>query len=288
MAAAKPSGQFGKVLLALAEANAYGMLVTESGVAHLRLCSQRKGISVCIHNARSEMSADLEKAGLAEWLPAGNSGVRRLVLTETGRAQAARLQAGADLNPFQAQHQEISRRTLETGAAPVVFDESESPLAWLARRKGRDGRALIDPVCLAAGERFRADLTIAHMLPRVTANWSSVGGRAQGGGAGMVFTEMMLAARQRVRKALDAAGPELSGVLIDICGFLKGLEMVESEHAWPQRTAKVVLDLGLRQLARHYGMAVSAIGPDRNSGLRQWGTPDFRPKIGQYPDTGLA
>ena len=36
------------------------------------------------------------------------------------------------------------------------MDEAESPLAWLARRKGRDGRALIEPVQLLAGERLRA------------------------------------------------------------------------------------------------------------------------------------
>ena len=278
----QPSGQHNKMLLALAEPNAYGTLCEASGPAKVRICCHRKGISVCVLTASPDTAADLENAGLAEWQPAGKSGVRRLVLSPTGRARSARLQADGEMSPFQAQHQEISRKTMDSANTTIAFDESESPLAWLARRKGRDGRALIDPVCLAAGERFRADLTIAQMLPRVTANWSATGGRAKGGGAGMVFTDMLLAARQRVRKALDAAGPELSGVLIDVCGFLKGLETVESEHAWPQRTAKVVLDLGLRQLARHYGMAVSAIGPDRNRSLGHWGAPDYRPHIGQY------
>lgn len=184
----------------------------------------------------------------------------------------------AKIIDFRAQHLEISSKAVDPGALPVAFDDSESPLAWLARRKGRDGRPLIDPVCFAAGERFRADLTLAQMLPRVTANWSAVAGRAPGGG-GMHYSDIMLAARQRIDKALDSVGAELSGVLVDVCGFLKGLEMVERERGWPQRSAKVVLDIGLRRLARHCGLATEARGPSRSLGINHWGSRDFRPKI---------
>lgn len=52
------------------------------------------------------------------------------------------------------------------GARTVTVNEAESALGWLARRKGRDGRPLIEPVQLLAGERLRADFTRAHMMPR--------------------------------------------------------------------------------------------------------------------------
>jgi hypothetical protein len=158
----------------------------------------------------------------------------------------------------------------EQGRASVTLDEAESPLAWLARRRGRDGRFLIEPHQLQAGERLRADFTRANLMPRTTSNWESPisSDRRDGGRAGS-FTETMIASRQRVRQALDAAGPEFSGLLIDVCCFLKGLEGIERERAWPTRSAKIVLQLALDRLARHYGYAAKATGPG-HAPLRTW------------------
>jgi hypothetical protein len=150
------------------------------------------------------------------------------------------------------------------------MDDAESPLAWLARRRGRDGRSLIEPHQLQAGERLRADFTRANLMPRTTSNWASPisSGRRSDGGAGN-FTETMIASRQRVRQALDAAGPEFSGLLVDVCCFLKGLEGIERERAWPTRSAKIVLQLALDRLARHYGYAAKARGREQVP-LRTW------------------
>jgi len=154
--------------------------------------------------------------------------------------------------------------------ADVLVDLNESPLAWLARRRGRDGKAFIDATQLLAGEKLRADFTRAQMTPRMSADWSGMPRSGQrGGGAGGIVSEAALIAKQRLSAAMEAVGPEFSGLLMDVCCFLKGMEQVEQERGWPARTGKVVLALGLDRLARHYGVSAQAQGPSR-ARMRAW------------------
>ena len=149
--------------------------------------------------------------------------------------------------------------------------------------KGGDGRALIDPVQLEAGERLRHDLEIAQIMPRITANWSGGSTGSRTGDSGQHISDMMIAARQRVNSALDAVGSDCAGILVDVCGFLKELATIEFERSWPRRSAKVVLGIALSALARHYGLEHQAVGRDSAARLRQWGAPDFRPSIDGTP-----
>ena len=128
---------------------------------------------------------------------------------------------------------------------------------------------LIEPAQLLAGERLRAEFTRAHLMPRVTSNWSAAVATGLRGVSPATFTETVIGARQRVRAALDAAGPEFSGLLIDVCCFLKRLEEVERERSWPPRSAKVVLQLGLDRLARHFGLRGEAHGKG-TAAVRTW------------------
>ena len=182
----------------------------------------------------------------------------------------------ADINPFRARHLSIAHIRIETPDGPldVTIDESESPLGRLAHRKGRDGRPLIEAVQLQAGERLRADFTRANLTPNVTSSWdpSRAQGR-QGQSGGGTFSDAVVAAREQVNRALEAVGPEFAGVLQDVCCFLKGLEDVERERRWPPRSAKVVLQLGLDRLARHYGLGREAHGR-ADAPIRTWAEPD--------------
>jgi len=178
----------------------------------------------------------------------------------------------AEVGLFRARHLALARRQVETefGRTAVTVDDGESPLAWLARRRGRDGRALIEPHQLQAGERLRGDFTLAHLMPRVTASWSSpISSGRRAGERAANATDTMVAARQRVHGALDSVGPEFAGLLVDICCFLKGLADIERERAWPARSGKVVLQLALDRLARHYGYAAQTRGP-RRAPVRTW------------------
>ncbi|MBL8589246.1 MAG: ATPase [Methylobacteriaceae bacterium] len=231
------------------------------------VAAPRNGVTVRIAAASGPELEALLSAGLAERRGGG------VVIAAAGRARLARESAPEEASPFLAQHAALTRRTAP-GERPTLVDEAESPLAWLARRRDRDGRPFLDPAALEAGERLRRDLTFAQMLPRVTANWSSAvasGRRAEGAADAL---DVAVAARQRVTQALAAAGGDLAGVLIDVCGFLKGLETIESERGWPARSGKVVLRIALARLAAHYGLASEARGPAR-APLRGWSAADY-------------
>ncbi len=157
----------------------------------------------------------------------------------------------------------------------VMVRNGESPLATLARLRDRNGSPFLAEEEFRAGERLRADYTRGRIMPRLGVNWDSA--RSGGGGGIADLTDAALAARQRVDAALRAVGPELSGLLVDVCCFLKGLEQVERERGWPVRSAKVVVKTALAALARHYGPPARSAKP---GAVLHWGAEDFRPRIG--------
>ena len=162
-------------------------------------------------------------------------------------------------------------------AADVLVNFAESPLAALMRRKAKDGSPFLGQSEFEAGERLRADYARGTLMPRLGMNWQSpvASGRRGTGGGIADLTDSALAARLRVERALEAIGPELSGVLVDICCFLKGLEQVEAERGWPVRSAKIVLKSALSALARHYDPRSGRAA--RTGAILQWGAEDYRP-----------
>jgi len=199
--------------------------------------------------------------------------------------------AGQD--QFRQQHQRwrMQERDVEGARRSVLVNDGESPLGWLKSRKDRNGRPLIADHQFEAGERLRADYWFAHLTQRVTANWSALAPsersrRAAPSGAA-AFSDNALAAKQRVQHALRDVGPELAGVLVDVCCELKGLEEAEKEHGWPQRAGKVVLQIALTRLARHYGfIREEGVRSAVSRRLRHWGSEDYRPTLDAWHEKG--
>lgn len=195
-------------------------------------------------------------------------------LREQGTAYVLR-NSGADLAN---QHRYLGSEQIKVDGhpQPILINHNESPLAALARRRNKSGAPFLHTRELSAGERLRADYTRGQIMPRLGANWEAhvSSGRREGGRGILDLTDAALGARQRVEAAIDAVGPELAGVLIDVCCFLKGLETVEMERGWPARSAKIMLKSALSVLSRHYE-------PERGVVPRMvhWGTSDFRPSI---------
>lgn len=240
------------------------------------LSKRRNGVSVSCGSFSTAALAWLVSQGALIWQ---NHEPTVFIITEAGLARLRRMHAaasGREQEGFIDQHLDLRMKYDSKTKNAQVVNESESPLAWLVRRKNKQGHPLISMVQFQAGERLRTDLTLAAMLPRTTVNWQALGGGS--GGAATTHSELVTGAQQRVQKAMAAVGPDLNGLLMDLCGFLKGLEQIERERSWPPRSGKIVLGLALDRLATHYGLAASVQGPDY-ARMRQWGTEDYRPAI---------
>jgi hypothetical protein len=204
-----------------------------------------------------------------------------LAATPAAAAWLRRL-SNTDGSAFRTQHDEFARIGVASGGGATLANLDESPVATLARRSGRSGEPWLSPHAVAAAERLRRDFEVGQLQPRVTANWSASvsDGRRTGDHSGVTdLTDMALAARQRFDRAMQVVGPELCGVLADVCCFLKGLETVERERQWPARSAKLVLRLALERLASHYGLLPVATGRSGSGDMRHWGADDYRPEI---------
>ena len=66
-------------------------------------------------------------------------------------------------------------------------------------------------------------------------------------------------------------------MLIDVCCHLKGLETAERAAGWPQRSGKIVLQLALTSLARHYGLEKPPAAAANSGSVRHWGGEGYRP-----------
>ena len=231
---------------------------------HLAVSAPKGAVTTVIASVPTESAGPLVERNLAQWR--GTT----LAISPEGRAFARRLASPADADPYQTQHRELVRETRELGEAPVSVDANESPLAWLARRRDRDGKPFLDSAAVAAGERFRRDITVAQMLPSVTSNWSQGASARSDPTRQMLPSEVAVAARQRVDNALDAVRSDFAGLILDTCAFVKKLETIEAERGWPARSAKIVLRFALADLARHYGLSASARGPRTSRGIRRW------------------
>jgi hypothetical protein len=184
-----------------------------------------------------------------DWLKPRGTTPETFALGDAGAGWLAR--GGVAAEPFAVQHQIRVERRVKTqdGEHAVVVNEAESPLAWMR------ARGMLSVAQFQAGDRLRCDFTLAHLMPRLCADLSAPISHARGGAKAAPQAENVIAAKQRFRLAMSSVGPGLSDLLFEVCCHLRGLESIESANAWPNRSAKVVLQIGLDRLAAHYGIA---------------------------------
>lgn len=169
------------------------------------------------------------------------------------RARGGWVLAGTDPEAAPARLVATTLRLDETGRnVQVRINRGESPVAWLARRKGPDGQPYLSAVEAAAAERLREEFERALMGGRVTMDWTATPRDRTARGPGPAPTASL--ARRRVRRALAQVGPGLREVLEQVCLYGSAIQAAERALGLPSRSGKVRLKLALERLARHYRM----------------------------------
>ncbi len=138
------------------------------------------------------------------------------------------------------------------------IDPRGNPLAWLRVRRDKSGLPLIDTSQFEAGSRFARDFARSRIGAVSSVSWDATGSpsgrRKTGGRVPATLGDAAVDARRRYSAAKAAVGPDFASLLEDVCCLEIGLGSAEKKYGWPPRTAKVVLQLALSALARHYGL----------------------------------
>ncbi|WP_244466911.1 DUF6456 domain-containing protein [Devosia geojensis] len=243
----------------------------------------RRFVRTLLPNFRAVRKADgsyeVERADRSVRLDAGEAGrlvdigvlvVEGEVLRATGGARAWLDSKRPATEPVLARHADMT--AMPDGR---LKDLGESPLARLALAvNGQD--PFLAPHHVEAGERIRRLAGRAQMIQRTTMSYDPARAASTKGarGGGGDIAESALDARRRIGDLLDALPRDCAGVVLDVCGLLKGLQTVEAERGWPRRSAKLVLRIGLDQLAARLGLDPEARGRERG---RVQGWLDARP-----------
>ena len=132
-----------------------------------------------------------------------------------------------------------------SGRRRVTVNLAESPLGWLKARGQVSDRQY------AAGERLRADWTVAELGPRVTMRWEA---GARSTGEGLDPTMAQISAKRRVDGAMAAAGPGLRDIAWRVICHGEGMEAAEGALGWPRRAGRLVLLMALDRVADYYGI----------------------------------
>ncbi|MGD9982173.1 MAG: DUF6456 domain-containing protein [Hyphomonadaceae bacterium] len=176
------------------------------------------------------------------------------VLTSAGWARVRR-QAVLESEAFAAQHVAIEDRAVidDDGATRMVRGlDPDAVMRRLANLKDAAGRSWFDAAELAAANRLRRDWALVEIGMLRGSDWTAAPiGAAPRGAANAQEAAMARRcdARKRVAGALERLAPPLRRVVERVCLHEVGLDVLERTEAWPQRSGKLALKLGLAQLA---------------------------------------
>jgi len=201
--------------------------------------------------APASLIAELRRRDLVD------EGESALALTAAGRGYIARTETPEGANRLLAERavprDGEARSAARAARRPrsVTVNLAEAPLGWLK------ARGLVSDRQYQAGERLRADWTMAGLSPRVTMRWGAapLGRHARGPDRPLDPTLAQIAAKRRFEAAIAAAGKGLGDIAWRVACAGEGLESAERALGWPRRAGKLVLLMALDRVADFYAIA---------------------------------
>ncbi|HYD89171.1 MAG TPA: DUF6456 domain-containing protein [Vitreimonas sp.] len=196
---------------------------------------------------------DLEACGAIE-----QRGDGAYVLSEAGKARVARSLARED-EAYLIQHAPIEPRTVidrDGDERKVRGVRRGDVLRRLAALRDAQDLPWLSEAELEAARRLRADWDASQAGLVRGSDWSAPPMGAGARGVSNAQERAMAArcdARRRVGEALDALAAPLRRVVERVCLHEDGLEALERAEGWPARSGKLVLKIGLAQMARGLG-----------------------------------
>lgn len=146
----------------------------------------------------------------------------------------------------------------------------------------RGGDAFFGAHHVEASRRLMRLFGRARLNPRVTMSYDPTRTGSSRGQFVQADLSLDAAEARRLLALLARRLPgDCWGVLSDVCAFDKGLQEIEQERGWPRRSAKLVLRIGLDQLAALHGLAGIAEG--RGDGELTGWLPERPPMFGNDP-----
>ena len=137
--------------------------------------------------------------------------------------------------------------------------------------KGEAGAAALLAHHQLAAQKLERLFARAMLGPRVTLSYDPArtsSSKGQRNGA-VDISDSAAEARRQLNLLASALPRECWGVMVDVYGLGLGLQQVETARRWPRRSAKLVLRIGLDQLAARFGLQPVAEGRP-GGGVEGW------------------
>ncbi len=157
---------------------------------------------------------------------------------------------------FSEQHRKIIHKQ-----GGIKYNLNENIIVRLSIAKNGQEPFLL-PHHIEAAKRFSFLFEKSHLRQSITIRYNegAVAGSKRSLNFSNDISDMAIDAREKIEKILAYLPKDCAKVILDVCGFEKGLQKIEKEHGWPSRSAKLVLRIALEQMANYFGIGQMAVG----------------------------